>query len=151
MDTNVDVKRDITEMELNRVKSPMNASKAFTTVTKRGLPVLTRERVSIVAVRMVLKATGVHVQISMNVIVESIFVQKLIPFCVRTPMAPTSAFVNQVLLGMTNIAEISTSVQRALISVRSTPYVLIILVPTAVSVKRVSEEIHGKNAQVNFV
>ena len=63
MDTNVDVKRDITEMELNRANSPMNASKAFTTATKRGLPVLTRGRVSTAAVRMVLKATGVHVKI----------------------------------------------------------------------------------------
>lgn len=59
----MDVKRDITEMELNRANSPMNASKAFTTATKRWLPVLTRERVSTAAVRMVLKATGVHVKI----------------------------------------------------------------------------------------
>ena len=62
-DTNVDVKRDITEMELNRVNSPMSASKAFTTATKRGLSVSTQERVSTAAVRMAFKATAVHVKI----------------------------------------------------------------------------------------
>ena len=59
----MDVKRDITEMELNRVNSLMNASKAFTTATKLGLPVSTHERVTNAAVRMALKATVDHVKI----------------------------------------------------------------------------------------
>lgn len=62
VDTNAGVKKDISEMELNRVKSLMNANKVFTTATS-GLPVSTRERVSTAAVRMALKATGVHVMI----------------------------------------------------------------------------------------
>ena len=61
--TNADVKRDITEMESNHVNSPMNASKVFTTATKRGLPVSTHKRATTVAVRMALKATGVRVKI----------------------------------------------------------------------------------------
>lgn len=55
-------------------------------------------------------------------------------------MALSIAFAKQVSLEMANIARILTSVQRALINVQSTPYVLIILVLTAVNVKRVSEE-----------
>lgn len=84
-------------------------------------------------------------------IVESIIVQKLMAFCVRTPTAPSSAFAIQALLEMAKIARILTSVQQALINVRSTPYVLIILVRTAADVKRVSEEMQGKNAYVSFV
>ena len=63
VDTNVDVERDITEMELNRVNSPMNASKAFTTATKLGPLASTHKRVSNAAVRMALKATDVHAKI----------------------------------------------------------------------------------------
>ena len=66
-------------------------------------------------------------------------------------MALSIAFAKQVSLEMANIARILTSVQRALINVQSTPYVLIILVLTAVNAKRVSMEIHGKSAQVIFV
>ena len=63
VDMNVDVKRDITEMELNRANSPMNASKTFTTATKRGPIVSTHKRVSNAAVRKALKATGAHAKI----------------------------------------------------------------------------------------
>ena len=117
VDTNVDVKRDITEMVLNRVNSPMNASKAFTTVTKLGPPVSTHIRVSSAAVRMALKATGVHAKISTNVIVDSTIVRKLMAGCVLTLMAPSSVFAKQVLLELAKIAPISMSVQQALINV----------------------------------
>ena len=63
VDTNAGVKRDITEMALNHVNSPMNASKSFTTATKRGLPVSTHKKASTASVRMALKATGVRVKI----------------------------------------------------------------------------------------
>lgn len=63
VDTNVDVKRDITVMELNRVNSPMNASKAFTAATKRAPPVSTHKRVMTAAVRMAMKATDVPAKI----------------------------------------------------------------------------------------
>lgn len=75
VDTNAGVKRDITEMELNHVSSLMNASKALTTATKRGLPVSTQKRASAANVTMALKATGVHVMILTNVIVEIMIVQ----------------------------------------------------------------------------
>ena len=45
-DTHADVKRDIMEMELNHVNSPMNASKVFTTATKRWLHVSTHKKAS---------------------------------------------------------------------------------------------------------
>ena len=61
-------------------------------------------------------------------------------------MALSSAFAKQVLLEMANIARISTSVQQVVINVQSTPYVLIIWVLTAVTVKMVSVEIHGQSA-----
>ena len=71
-------------------------------------------------------------------------------FCVRTLMAPSNAFAMQALVEMAKIARILTSVQQALINVRSTPYVLIILVLTAVNVERVSEEIQEKTVQVSL-
>ena len=133
VDTNAGVKRDITEMELNHANSPMNASKALTTATERGLPVSTQTRASAANVTMVLKATGVHAMIKTNVIVESMIV-KMTELGVRTPKVPSSAFAQQVSLEMEKIARISTSVQQALINVCSTQYVLIILVLTAAAV-----------------
>ena len=82
---------------------------------------------------------------------ESIIVQKLMASCVRIPMAPSSAFAKQVLPEMAKNVRIPTSVQQALINVRSTPNVLIILVRTAANVKRAIKEMEGKNAWVSFV
>ena len=84
-------------------------------------------------------------------VVESIIVQNLMAFCVRTPTAPSSVFAIQALLEMAKIARILTSVQQAVINVRSTPYVLILLARTTADVKEVSEEMQGKNAHVSFV